>query len=118
MSPQKITPCLWFDTQAEEASNLYVSVFKNSKIVRIERYPDAGQEIHGKPGSVMVVVFSRRPGAHDAERRLRVVLSKNCHIEKPSLGGSFPPASAHKSHCERYDQWDEAFHPVPRRIGK
>lgn len=59
MSPQKITACLWFDTQAEEAAKLYVSVFRNSKINRIERYPEAGQEIHGKPaGSVMVVVFS------------------------------------------------------------
>lgn len=59
MSPQKITPCLWFDTQAEEAANLYVSVFRNSNVIRIERYPEAGQEIHGKPaGSVMVVVFS------------------------------------------------------------
>ncbi|MCR4339956.1 MAG: VOC family protein [Gemmatimonadaceae bacterium] len=53
MSPQKVTPCLWFDTQAEEAAKLYVSVFKSSKIIRVERYPEAGQEIHGKPaGSV------------------------------------------------------------------
>ena len=59
MSPGKITPCLWFDTQAEEAANFYVSIFPNSKIVRIERYPDAGGEVHGKPaGSVMVAVFS------------------------------------------------------------
>jgi len=59
MTPGKITPCLWFDTQAEEAANLYVSIFRNSKIIRVERYPEAGQEIHGKPaGSVMVVVFS------------------------------------------------------------
>lgn len=59
MSPRKITPCLWFDTQAEAAANLYVSIFSNSKIVRVERYPEAGQEVHGKPaGSVMVVVFT------------------------------------------------------------
>ena len=59
MSPGKITPCLWFDTQAEEAASFYVSIFPNSKIVRIERYPDAGSEVHGKPaGSVMVAVFS------------------------------------------------------------
>lgn len=37
MSSGKITPCLWFDTQAEEAANFYVSIFPNSKIVRIER---------------------------------------------------------------------------------
>lgn len=55
----RITPCLWFDTEAEEAANLYVSIFKNSRIVRTDRYPEAGTEIHGKPaGSVMIVVFS------------------------------------------------------------
>ncbi|HUR91385.1 MAG TPA: VOC family protein [Gemmatimonadaceae bacterium] len=59
MGPRKITPCLWFDTQAEEAAKLYVSIFPDSRIVRVERYPDAGTEVHGKPpGSVMVVVFS------------------------------------------------------------
>lgn len=59
MASKKITPCLWFDTEAEEAANLYVSVFRNSRIVRIDHYPAAGQEVHGKPaGSVMVVVFS------------------------------------------------------------
>jgi len=54
----KITPCLWFDTQAEEAANFYVSIFKNAKINLVSRYPAAGQEIHGKPaGSVMTVEF-------------------------------------------------------------
>jgi predicted 3-demethylubiquinone-9 3-methyltransferase (glyoxalase superfamily) len=55
---QKITPCLWFDTQAEEAANFYIGIFKNSKVRSVSRYPAAGQEIHGKPaGSVMVVEF-------------------------------------------------------------
>ncbi|MBX3439256.1 MAG: VOC family protein [Planctomycetaceae bacterium] len=54
----KITPCLWFDDQAEDAARYYVSIFKNSRIVEIARYTDIGQEIHGKPpGSVMTVVF-------------------------------------------------------------
>ena len=58
IATKTITPCLWFDTQAEEAAKFYVSVFKNSKIVTISRYPEAGQEIHRKPaGSVMVVAF-------------------------------------------------------------
>ena len=53
-----ITPCLWFDTLAEEAAKFYVSVFKNSKITSVGRFPDAGQDVHGKPaGSVMVVAF-------------------------------------------------------------
>jgi predicted 3-demethylubiquinone-9 3-methyltransferase (glyoxalase superfamily) len=55
---QRITPCLWFDDQAEEAARFYTGIFKNSKIVSISRYPEAGQEIHGKaPGTVMVVEF-------------------------------------------------------------
>jgi predicted 3-demethylubiquinone-9 3-methyltransferase (glyoxalase superfamily) len=55
---QKISPCLWFDTQAEQAANFYVSVFKNSRIKQINRYGKAGQDVHGKePGSVMVVEF-------------------------------------------------------------
>ncbi len=54
----KINPCLWFDTQAEDAALFYTSIFKNSKITVISRYPEAGQEHHGKPpGSVMVVAF-------------------------------------------------------------
>jgi predicted 3-demethylubiquinone-9 3-methyltransferase (glyoxalase superfamily) len=56
--PTKISPCLWFDRQAEEAARFYTGIFKDSKIVAISRYPDAGQEIHGKPpGSVMTVAF-------------------------------------------------------------
>jgi predicted 3-demethylubiquinone-9 3-methyltransferase (glyoxalase superfamily) len=53
-----ITPCLWFDTQAEDAAKFYCSVFENSKITAVSRFPEAGQEVHGKPaGSVMVVAF-------------------------------------------------------------
>jgi predicted 3-demethylubiquinone-9 3-methyltransferase (glyoxalase superfamily) len=55
---QKITPCLWFDDQAEEAAKFYTSIFRNSKIVNISRYGEAGQEVHGKPaGSVLTVAF-------------------------------------------------------------
>src|SRR5258708_5085777 len=50
----KISPFLWFDHQAEEAANLYVSVFPNSKIGKISRYGEAGP---GPKGSVMVVQF-------------------------------------------------------------
>ncbi len=51
---QKITPFLWFDKEAEEAVNFYVSIFKNSKIKSVSRYGDAGP---GPKGSVMVVSF-------------------------------------------------------------
>jgi len=54
----KITPFLWFDTQAQEAATFYTGIFKNSRITAISGYPDAGQEIHGKSaGSVMTVTF-------------------------------------------------------------
>ncbi len=51
---QKITPFLWFDGQAEEAMNFYVSVFKNSKVMSVSRYGDAGP---GPKGSVMSATF-------------------------------------------------------------
>ena len=55
---QRITPCLWFDSQAEGAALFYTGIFKNSKIVSISRFGKAGYEIHGKPaGSIMTVVF-------------------------------------------------------------
>jgi predicted 3-demethylubiquinone-9 3-methyltransferase (glyoxalase superfamily) len=54
----KINPCLWFDTEAEEAARFYCSIFKNSKVGTISRYGNEGKEIHGKEaGSVMVVEF-------------------------------------------------------------
>jgi predicted 3-demethylubiquinone-9 3-methyltransferase (glyoxalase superfamily) len=55
MPKQKITPFLWFDTQAEEAMNFYASVFKNSKIGTVARYGEAGP---GPAGSVMTATFS------------------------------------------------------------
>jgi predicted 3-demethylubiquinone-9 3-methyltransferase (glyoxalase superfamily) len=51
---QKIHPFLWFDNQAEEAMNFYVSVFKNSKIGKVTRYGDSGP---GPKGSVMTASF-------------------------------------------------------------
>ena len=54
----KITPCLWFDNQAEEAAKLYTGIFKNSRIMETSYYLDADQEIHGgKPGAVLTVAF-------------------------------------------------------------
>lgn len=55
---QKITSNLWFDKQAEEAVNFYISIFKNSKLGRITRYSEEGFEIHQMPaGTVMTVEF-------------------------------------------------------------
>jgi predicted 3-demethylubiquinone-9 3-methyltransferase (glyoxalase superfamily) len=55
---QPILPCLWFDSQAEEAARYYTGIFKNSKIGTISRYGEAGHEVHKRPaGSVMTVEF-------------------------------------------------------------
>jgi predicted 3-demethylubiquinone-9 3-methyltransferase (glyoxalase superfamily) len=56
---QKINPFLWFDSQAEEAAKLYVSIFKNSRIQKVARYPkEAAEKIGRDPGSVMTVEFT------------------------------------------------------------
>src|SRR5467141_4961019 len=55
---QKITPCLWFNNQAEEAAKFYSSIFKNSKIGNMTRYGEAGAKVSGRPkGSVTTVAF-------------------------------------------------------------
>lgn len=51
---QKITPCLWFDTQGEEAARFYVSIFKDARITQITHY---GPDMPGREGTVMTVVF-------------------------------------------------------------
>jgi predicted 3-demethylubiquinone-9 3-methyltransferase (glyoxalase superfamily) len=58
LSTSKMVPCLWFDTEAEAAANLYVSVFKNARILSTTRYGKEGFEIHGRAaGTVMTVEF-------------------------------------------------------------
>ena len=55
---QKITPCLWFDNQAEEAVKFYTSIFKNSKVGKTSRYDKASSQVSGQPeGSVLTVEF-------------------------------------------------------------
>jgi len=54
----KITPCLWFDHEAEEAARFYTGIFENARILKTSRYTEVGREIHGRPpGSVMTVSF-------------------------------------------------------------
>ena len=54
----QITPCLWFDNQAEDAAIFYTSIFKNSKIENISRYGKEGFEVHGqKEGTALTVAF-------------------------------------------------------------
>jgi predicted 3-demethylubiquinone-9 3-methyltransferase (glyoxalase superfamily) len=55
---KKISSCLWFDHQAEEAATFYTSISKNSKILMTTRYGEAGSKVSGQPqGSVMTVKF-------------------------------------------------------------
>lgn len=55
---QRITPCFWFASQAEEAVAFWTGIFPNSRITATTRYGSAGQEIHGQaPGSVMTIAF-------------------------------------------------------------
>jgi len=58
VTTNKITPCLWFDRQAEDAARFYTSIFKNSEIGTINRYGKEGFEFHGMPeGTVLAVSF-------------------------------------------------------------
>jgi predicted 3-demethylubiquinone-9 3-methyltransferase (glyoxalase superfamily) len=55
---REITSCLWYDSEAEEAANFYMSVFEDAKIGNITRYGEEGHDIHGREaGSVMTVEF-------------------------------------------------------------
>jgi predicted 3-demethylubiquinone-9 3-methyltransferase (glyoxalase superfamily) len=58
MTIQKITPCLWFDAQAEQAALFYTSIFPRSRMQNASRYGKEGVEVHGQPeGTVMTVEF-------------------------------------------------------------
>lgn len=58
MSVRSIAPCLWFDTQAEEAVEFYLGIFKGSKITKISRYGEEGRQVHKQaPGTVMSIAF-------------------------------------------------------------
>ena len=93
IAAQKITPCLWFDTQAEEAANFYVSIFRNSRLARISRYGKEGFEIHGKkPGSVMAVEF-------EIEGQTIVALNGGPHFK-------FNEAISFQVHCETQEEVD------------
>lgn len=55
---QRITPCLWFDQQAEEAAKFYTGIFRNSRITKTAYYGEAGHDIHGMAaGTVLTVTF-------------------------------------------------------------
>lgn len=58
MQFDKVTPCLWFDSEAEPAAKFYTSIFPDSRITKVSYYTEAGNEVHGQPaGKVLVVAF-------------------------------------------------------------
>lgn len=93
-SVQKIAPCLWFDDQAEEAAEYYVSIFKNARINNVSRYGEAGQEIHGRPpGSVMTVDF-------ELDGQTFTALNGGPHFK-------FNEAVSFQVYCETQDEIDD-----------
>jgi predicted 3-demethylubiquinone-9 3-methyltransferase (glyoxalase superfamily) len=89
MPIQKITPFLWFDHQAEEAAAFYVSIFPNSRIVKVARY---GEGSPGPPGSVMTVEFQ-------LERQSFVALNGGPHFK-------FTEAISFVVNCQTQDEVD------------
>jgi len=90
---QRITPCLWFDHQAEEAAHYYVSIFCDARICEISRYGKEGFEIHGRPeGSVMTVAF-------EIEGQSFTALNGGPHFQ-------FSPAISFQVPCETQEEID------------
>ncbi len=89
---QKITPFLWFDDKAEEAANFYTSIFKNSKILNIARYGEAGP---GPKGTVMTVTFQ-------LEGQEFMALNGGPHY-------TFSPAISFFVNCETQAEVDELW---------
>ena len=88
-----ISPCLWFDHQAEDAARFYTGIFPASRIIRVAHYPAVGQEVHGRPaGSVMFVDFElagQRFGALNGGPQFR-----------------FSPAVSLQLHCDSQQEID------------
>jgi predicted 3-demethylubiquinone-9 3-methyltransferase (glyoxalase superfamily) len=92
---QKITPFLWFDSKAEEAANFYTSVFKNSKILNVARYGDAGP---GPKGSAMTVTF-------ELEGQRFIALNGGPQY-------TFTPAISFFVNCETQAEVDESWNKL------
>jgi len=92
---QKITPFLWFDNNAEEAINFYTSIFKNSKVISISRYGDAGP---GPKGTVMAATFQ-------LEGQQFMALNGGPHFR-------FTPAISLFVSCETPEEVDELWNKL------
>ena len=122
---QKITPFLWFDNQAEEAANFYVSIFKNSKILTVRRYGDSGP---GPKGSVMTLTFQLEgqefyalnggPIFHFTEA---ISLFVNCETQQEvdELWNKFLANGGEESRCGWLkDKYGLSWQIIPTALGK
>ena len=102
---QKITPFLWYDDNAEEAANLYASIFKNSKVLAVTRYDDAAAEASGRPkGSVMTVAF-------ELEGQQFTAINGGPHFK-------FTEAVSFVVHCETQEEVDHYWEKLIADGGK
>lgn len=98
---QNITPCLWFNNNAEEAVNFYTSILKDAKINTITRYGDAGAEASGQPkGSVMTITF-------ELMGQEFMALNGGPHF-------TFSPAISFIICCETQEQIDEVWEKLSK----
>ena len=94
---QPITPCLWFDTEAEAAAQFWVSIFPNSKILSVSRYTEVGKDIHGKDaGTAMTVNFQ-------LNNQPFMALNGGPHF-------SFSPAISFQVFCQDQEEIDYYWH--------
>jgi predicted 3-demethylubiquinone-9 3-methyltransferase (glyoxalase superfamily) len=93
---QKFTPCLWFDSNAEEAAGFYTSIFKNSKITGITRYGKAGAEASGRPGGTVMTV------SYELDGQDFLALNGGPHF-------TFSPAISFIANCEDQAEIDELW---------
>jgi predicted 3-demethylubiquinone-9 3-methyltransferase (glyoxalase superfamily) len=121
---QKITPFLWFDGNAEEAMNLYVSIFKNSKVVSVTRYGDAGP---GPKGTVMSATFQLEGqqfyalnGGPQYKFTPAISLFVSCETQKEvdELWNKLS-AGGHKDRCGwLQDKYGLSWQIIPTALGK
>lgn len=101
---EKITTCLWFDTQGEEAAKFYTSVFKNGRINKTVHYGKEGFEVHGRPeGSVMTVEF-------EIEGRTFLALNGGPHFK-------FDEAVSLIVHCDSQEEIDRYWNTLSKDGG-
>jgi predicted 3-demethylubiquinone-9 3-methyltransferase (glyoxalase superfamily) len=121
---QKITPFLWFDGNAEEAMNLYVSIFKNSKVVSVTRYGEAGP---GAKGTVMSATFQLEGqqfyalnGGPQYKFTPAISLFVSCETQKEvdQLWDKLS-AGGHKDRCGwLQDKYGLSWQIIPSMLGK